>query len=163
MRTHFGQYISGPVLDFGCGFGRHFNILKEFTNEIHGVDINQWALDKARESEPNGQFWLYQGGDLPFSDKTFKTIMSWTVLQHVPAPEIYALGKEFDRVLGPGGHILLFENVTVGTGHEAVYFRPTHFYRMLWKDYIQVKVKPIFGIDGNTEMHALIVLQKPGE
>ena len=161
IRKQFGPYIAGPILDFGCGYGRNTKVLKKFTKEVHGADINQWALDIAKQADPSVEYWLYGGGPLPFSNKAFGSIMSWTVLQHIPTPEIYPLSVEFDRVLLPGGYLLLFENITVGNGHEAVFFRPSNFYRMLWKGYIQVKVKPIYGIDGNTEMHALIVLQKP--
>jgi ubiquinone/menaquinone biosynthesis C-methylase UbiE len=161
IREHFGKYINSPVLDYGCGYGRHVKVLKEFAKDIHGLDINQWAIDQAHMADPEGQYWYYRGGDFPFSDKTFRSIMSWTVLQHVPLPEIFVVGNEIDRVLIPGGHVLLFENVTEATGHDAVFFRPAHFYKVLFKNYLLVKEQIIYGIDGNAEKHALIILEKP--
>jgi SAM-dependent methyltransferase len=85
----------GRVLDYGCAEVpyRHF-----FPSDVEYV-----AADL--EGNPQATLVLNPDGTVPAEDKSFDTVMSTQVLEHVADPGLY-LSESF-RVLRPGGRILL--------------------------------------------------------
>ena len=96
-------------LEFGCGFGRLSPTFAALSDEHTAIDINADALEAARETYPELDFQLSEGGTLPFPDATFDLIASWTVLQHVRPELIDDVLADLKRVLRPDGRILLCE------------------------------------------------------
>lgn len=96
------------VLDVACGTGLVARVAAEKIKDggiIHGIDINEAMIKKAKEIE-TGINWHH--GDvmkLPFSDNSFDVILCQQGLQYFPNPTL-AL-KEMNRVLVEKGRILL--------------------------------------------------------
>lgn len=42
----------GPILDIGCGSGRHVRALREKKHDCHGIDIDQRMIDRAQQQDP---------------------------------------------------------------------------------------------------------------
>ncbi len=99
----FASSLSGPiegsVLDIGCGTG----LFGEFLGrEIWGVDSSQGMLSHAG-GRIKAQY--ADACQLPFGDASFDWVVSFTVLQNIPA-----YGRALDemvRVVKPGGHCII--------------------------------------------------------
>jgi SAM-dependent methyltransferase len=92
--------ISDPVLDLGCGDG-HFASSAFATSLAAGCDISWPALTEAKERRAHRTLALAEGGRMPFPDDYFGTVVSNSVLEHVP--DLAPLLTEIARVLRPGG------------------------------------------------------------
>ncbi len=98
----------GSVLDFGCGVGRLTMALSDHFDDVHGVDISAAMVDRARavaEGAANPPTYHHnRQPDLAlFDDDTFALVVTFLVLQHMPASDSLAYVREFVRVLAPGG------------------------------------------------------------
>ena len=63
------------VLEIGCGTGID---LRKFDDsfEIHGVDLNDHALESARKNIPNGKFYKENIEKLPFEDASIDFVFT---------------------------------------------------------------------------------------
>lgn len=104
------------VLDFGCGVGRlsqwpEFDRLRYF-----GVDRSEKMIQSAKKysaHKPNRTLVTYDGYTLPFKSGFFDCIVAVWVIQHVLEEErLTALVRELDRVLAPGGKVILIEQLS---------------------------------------------------
>ena len=92
--------LEGPVLDLGCGDG-HFGAVALPRSPDVGLD--PWA-GPLREARRRGGYRLLvraEGGRIPFPDGSFATVVSNSVLEHIPRLE--PVLAEVARVLRPGG------------------------------------------------------------
>jgi ubiquinone/menaquinone biosynthesis C-methylase UbiE len=99
------------VLDLSCGRGRW---VKEFAARgatVTGIDISDAAIGKLSLQMPRHRFICADLTDLPVPDKQFAVVSSVTVIQHLPYPQQDRALREVARVLKPGGHFLMLENV----------------------------------------------------
>lgn len=74
--------------------------------------------------------------DIPVPDRSFDAIMCTEVFEHLPEP-VKAL-KEFSRILGPGGHLILTAPVCSLTHQSPYYFYngfSRYFYEKFLPDY----------------------------
>ncbi len=89
-----------PILDLGCGDG-HFATVA--FDEPLDVGLDPWwgPLQEARRRERYNLLTRAEGGRMPYPDAYFATVVSNSVLEHIPdvEPVIY----EVARVLRPGG------------------------------------------------------------
>ncbi|GGN85635.1 class I SAM-dependent methyltransferase [Haloarcula pellucida] len=101
------------VLDAGCGAGTPATEVLAERHDVPGLDISREQLRTARERVSSAG--LVQGdlAHLPFGDGTFDAVVSYHAVIHVPREEHAAVFAEFERVLRPGGHLL------VAVGAEA--------------------------------------------
>ena len=97
--TTFWARAAGRTLDIGCGS----SVIVQSLNNTVGMDIN---LDKLRFLGRRG-IPLVRGSAmaLPFRDETFDCLIHSEVIEHVPYDE--ALFSEIDRVLRPGGSLII--------------------------------------------------------
>lgn len=103
------------ALDAGCGLGHWGRVLLPHMPRaaLDGVDREpQWIDEAARRTAAAG--WgdraRYRTGAveaLPFDDATFDLVTCQTVLIHVP--DVARVLREFQRVLRPGGRLLVAE------------------------------------------------------
>ncbi|MHA1751331.1 MAG: class I SAM-dependent methyltransferase, partial [Candidatus Helarchaeota archaeon] len=89
------KYISGKTLDLGAGSAKYRNIIKQKASEYITFD-----MIPGPHIDVVGNVL-----DLPFEDKTFDTIISTQVLEHVEKPWIMI--KEIHRVLKKNGICIL--------------------------------------------------------
>ena len=109
LKEH-GLSFGERVLDFGCGVGRLTNALAEQAAEAVGVDIAESMIEQAeRLNQYPGRvrFLSYDGTALPFADASFDSAISIIVLQHVRHPVQIACLLELQRVVRPGGTLVV--------------------------------------------------------
>lgn len=99
------------VLDVGCGTGVISLLLTELGHDVVGVDFAPEMLEHARSKAQEAGYSIeFQGGDaesLPISDDTFELLTARHLLWTLPNPSDAI--REWQRVVEPGGRILLIE------------------------------------------------------
>jgi len=89
------------ILDVGCGTGL---ILRKLPNAPVGLDVNPWAIGKARLHAPRAQTLIADAERLPIRNNILSGIICTETLEHLPKPE-EAL-KEIHRILKKGGILI---------------------------------------------------------
>ncbi|MBE0408706.1 MAG: class I SAM-dependent methyltransferase [Anaerolineales bacterium] len=88
-----------PILDIGCGDGHFSSVAFNHPLEV-GLDPSKKSLVEAK-SKGSYQFLLQaQGGQIPFADESFGSVVSNSVLEHIPNLQPVLL--EISRVLESG-------------------------------------------------------------
>jgi SAM-dependent methyltransferase len=95
--------LEEPVLDIGCGDG-HFASVAFPAPLTAGIDPAATALLEARGRGAYGLLTQSLGGALPFADGHFGTVVSNSVLEHIP--DVDAVLVEISRVLQGGGRFI---------------------------------------------------------
>jgi SAM-dependent methyltransferase len=113
-----------PILDLGCGDGTFAQAA--LTQPLDaGIDPSPVAVAEARRRGMHRDLRIGEGAVLPFEDAAFATVLSNSVLEHIP--EIAPTLREVHRVLRPGG-LFVF---TTPSQHFAEYlFFPDLFRRL---------------------------------
>jgi ubiquinone/menaquinone biosynthesis C-methylase UbiE len=97
------------ILDVGTGEGDFIAVLKEIFPKarIAGVDPNTNSLQEAAKKYPDVLFAEMNGENLAFADKSFDLASISMALHHLP--DILSALKEMQRVVKPGGWIIVNE------------------------------------------------------
>ena len=96
--------------DIGCGFGRLTPVLTEFAERVVGFERETGLLSVAQSLQPSIDFRPIETlRCLPAAPASFNLGLVFTVLQHVPEPEVRAVIDELRRIVRPDGHLLLCE------------------------------------------------------
>jgi SAM-dependent methyltransferase len=113
LEAEFPRLASPPsactALEVGCGPGRLMLPLSRHFAEIHGVDVSDEMVARAktllRAEAPNAHPHTCTGADLAlFEDATFDFVYSYAVFQHIPSKEVVLnYLREIKRVLKPLG------------------------------------------------------------
>lgn len=94
------------ILDFGCGRGDFACFLSKAGYKVHGVDISNAALDKARQAYPHLLFErIGEMGQIPVMDAVYDVVWESEVLEHIF--DVHAHLSEINRVLKSGGLFIL--------------------------------------------------------
>ncbi len=102
---HFGSVpMPRPILDVGCGFGEFGRAFFEQQCDV-GLDISRRDLEISREANIYRSIVQGDARRLPFEDAAFQTVMSVSVLEHIP--EVLPFFAEARRVLKPGGTLVI--------------------------------------------------------
>jgi SAM-dependent methyltransferase len=91
----------GPVLDVGCGTGRHTEYLVKGGHRVVGVDPNEAMLELARRKLPDVEFLIGDLENLPVADASFTAVVCGLTFSHLA--ELGPAMAELARVLKPGG------------------------------------------------------------
>lgn len=76
------------ALDFGCGTGRSTRFLQQLGFTAVGVDVSKEMLEKARETDPKGDYRLIADCDFSqFKPKTFDLVLSAFTFDNIPTME----------------------------------------------------------------------------
>jgi SAM-dependent methyltransferase len=97
------------ALDVGCGpglFDRHLGS----SFELEGVDVSPAMVERARETNPQASYRVYDGRRLPYDDGRFDVSFAVCVLHHVDRPDRAAFLAETARVTRSGGLVAVFEH-----------------------------------------------------
>ncbi len=89
-----------PVLDLGCGDGHFASVAFDGPLEA-GLDPWWGPLSEARGRRAHRLLVQAEGGRMPYPDGTFATVVSNSVLEHIPV--VQPVLAEVARVLQPGG------------------------------------------------------------
>jgi 2-polyprenyl-3-methyl-5-hydroxy-6-metoxy-1,4-benzoquinol methylase len=98
------------ALDVGCGTGRWCRLLHEQGFAVTGVDLQDELVAANRERYPDMRFQCGPIQTFTAEDR-FDLVSSVTVIQHMPPDEQRAALGNIARLVKPGGHVLLLENV----------------------------------------------------
>jgi ubiquinone/menaquinone biosynthesis C-methylase UbiE len=98
------EKIEGPTLDVGCGDGFFAQIVFEKPLEA-GIDLDPLEVSKAEKSRSYHKVVHGSATEMPFPNRSFKTVISNCVLEHIP--DIDAALGEIHRVLKPKGRLLI--------------------------------------------------------
>lgn len=103
MRRHV-DLDDKRILDIGCGIGAFVGRLREFSDRVVGVDVDEESVLKGGYDLPN--LALGVGERLPFADGSFDVVLLHEVIEHVD-DDVETL-REARRVLSPGGRVVVF-------------------------------------------------------
>jgi 2-polyprenyl-3-methyl-5-hydroxy-6-metoxy-1,4-benzoquinol methylase len=79
------KHAGSTILDLGCGFGAYSGALTEAGLNCFGCDIN---FDYLRKASASGLPVANVDSLLPFSDRSFDTVLIFEVLEHVTDPNV---------------------------------------------------------------------------
>lgn len=91
--------MPSPVLDLGCGDGHFASVA--FGEVEAGFDPWWGPLTEARQRGVYSTLALADGAHMPYPDGYFATVVSNSVLEHIP--DVESVLVEAGRVLRPGG------------------------------------------------------------
>jgi demethylmenaquinone methyltransferase/2-methoxy-6-polyprenyl-1,4-benzoquinol methylase/phosphoethanolamine N-methyltransferase len=122
------------VVDVGCGTGKVPLLVTKFVlpgGEVFGIDASAEmiaiARKRAKDADVEVEFRRSVMEDLPFPDNCFEVVLSCQALHHVPRDaKIQALSK-MQRVLRPGGRLLLLDH-----GKPYRWYLKILFYPFRW-------------------------------
>ena len=124
-----GSAASGrPVLDLGCGRGEALRLLREYDLRARGIDVSARMVERCRE-----QGLEAETGDLfealgSLEEGSLGGVVSFHVIEHLPAPELDRLVRLAHRALAPGG-VLILETpnpLSLVAGARNFWLDPTH-------------------------------------
>jgi SAM-dependent methyltransferase len=95
------------ALEIGCGPGRLMKPMSRHFGEIHGIDVSDEMIRRAKENLrgiPHAHPHHTSGSDLaPFADESFDLVYSYAVFQHIPSLDVVMQYlREAIRVMKPG-------------------------------------------------------------
>ena len=93
------------ALDVGCGEGRFCRMLAAAGIETTGIDPAASLIRRAGELHPGGDYRVAGAEALPFEDGRFDLVVSYLSL--IDMPDVTRAIAEMNRVLRPGGHLLI--------------------------------------------------------
>lgn len=98
------EFTKAKILDIGCGGGLLTNFLAKEGHEVHGIDLSETSLNRAKKKDETGKvvYQMASAYSLPYPDESFDVVSAMDLLEHVESPE--AVIKEASRVLKKGGY-----------------------------------------------------------
>lgn len=157
-RRHFGHLIDfieansqpGRYLDYGCAFGFLIKELQPFFKETYGIDISEYAIERAHDIVPHTNLQVAKSeGELPYSDQFFDCITAMDVLEHT-----YNFEENFKAIvdkLKPGAYFIFSTPINAW---------PRKLFGFLDKDKTHVSVMKHKEIKRMIEETCLDVIQK---
>jgi SAM-dependent methyltransferase len=118
--------LDEPVLDVGCGDG-HFAAVA-LGRLAAGIDPAAGVLREARDRGAYQVLSQALGDRLPFAAASFATVVSNSVLEHIP--DVEPVVAEIARVLRPGGRFIF---CVPGDRFAELLFFPQLFRRWRWE------------------------------
>lgn len=100
------EYISGNVLEIGCGEGRGVELIAPKAESYTGIDKIPQVIESLKSKHPDGDFRQMVIPPLAeLKDDTYDVVVSFQVIEHIKKDLEYI--KEIYRVLKPGGKALI--------------------------------------------------------
>lgn len=100
MNTEFLKNIpkDAKILEVGCNVGAQLQILQKmgFTN-LYGIEIQWYAVEKAKSITKNINILQGSGFDIPFRDNYFDLVYTSGVLIHINPADLPVIMKEISR------------------------------------------------------------------
>jgi SAM-dependent methyltransferase len=102
-------WLAGPgrALDIGCGLGTEAGYLALLGWQVSGIDLSAVALGRAADVWPAASFLRADVRVLPFLARSFDIALDRGCFHYLPASDRPRYAAEVQRVLRPGGKLLL--------------------------------------------------------
>jgi SAM-dependent methyltransferase len=117
------------ILDFGCHDGSKLIFWYQRGWQIAGIDLNESAIEVAKQRFPEGLFWCGDLLDLEIAER-FDFIRTDNVVEHLLDPVAYL--KALAKLLKPGGALRIFVpngrslSVRLFGRYSYIYWMPFH-------------------------------------
>jgi SAM-dependent methyltransferase len=98
---------TGPVADIGCGPGHVTAHLHALGPTTFGIDLSSAMVALARRAHPDLRFDEGSMTALDLADGVLGGILALYSVIHTQPQQLPVVFTEFQRVLAPGGHLLL--------------------------------------------------------
>lgn len=100
--------MSGRMLDIGCAFGFLIKRVVPYFNEVHGIDISKFAIQRAKKEAPSAILKVvdFDTENLPYPDKYFNLITALDFLEHTESIEKSL--KKITKKLKDNGYLIIF-------------------------------------------------------
>jgi 2-polyprenyl-3-methyl-5-hydroxy-6-metoxy-1,4-benzoquinol methylase len=121
-------YLSGNILEVGCGTGRGLEILVNAADHYMGIDKYESLTSELQKQYPQATF---QAMVIPpfagLADNSFDMVVSFQVIEHINDDKAFL--QEIHRVLKPGGKAIVSTpnkkmTLTRNPWHVREYFAP---------------------------------------
>ena len=137
------------ILEIGCGTGIDLRLFPD-TFQIHGIDLNDNALDIAKEKIPSANFKKGDITDLPFEDSSIDFVFTHQLLNYLDDDTLEKGVTEMYRVVRK--YIMNCEKFE----ETEKQIDENHKFRNMLKRWVNYKVK----IVSNVDMHEDIEPEK---
>jgi ubiquinone/menaquinone biosynthesis C-methylase UbiE len=107
----------GEVCDLGCGPGHVARHLHDAGTTVFGLDLSPKMLEQARRLNPDISFREGNMLALDLGDSTLAGIAAFYAIVNIPKESLPLVFREIERVLQPGGLLLL----AFHTGDEVLH------------------------------------------
>lgn len=107
----------GPACDMGCGPGHIARYLHQHGVQICGIDLSPAMVDQARRLTPGVEFRQGDMMALDAPDGAWAGIAGFYSIIHIPRSDMARALGELQRVLRPGGLLLLAFHIGDDTKH----------------------------------------------
>ena len=107
----------GLISDLGCGPGHIAGYIRRFNPDVIGLDFSLGTLIQARRHHPEIIFIQGDMLALPFASGTVGGIVAFYSIIHFDGRQVDQALAEMERVLRPGGYLLVGFHVGTGTVH----------------------------------------------
>ncbi len=118
-RRGMTRLADAAVLDVGCGAGFHLRRFLDYgarPEHLHGIDLLPQRIEAARALHPDIQWMVGSAHELPFEDRSFDIVMSYTLLSSILDQSMRErVAAEMTRVRKEGGVIIC---------HDFLYSNP---------------------------------------
>jgi SAM-dependent methyltransferase len=108
---------SGEVCDMGCGPGHVARYLRDAGASVFGLDLSTGMLEQARKLNPDIPFREGNMMSLDIADGTLAGVAAFYAIVNIPRQSLPLVFREIQRVLRPGGLLLL----AFHTGNEVLH------------------------------------------
>ncbi|OGD86518.1 hypothetical protein A2164_03335, partial [Candidatus Curtissbacteria bacterium RBG_13_35_7] len=118
---------SGSLLDIGCADGTTTSQIQKFypSLKITAIDYYQKTIKYAKATNPKINFLVADAHKLPFKNKSFDTVTTIEVLEHLDNPKRSLL--EIHRVLKNKGQLIVAQD------SDSLLFRSIWWFWTKWK------------------------------
>ncbi len=107
-----------PVLDLGCGCGLPATAILAERFDVTGVDISPIQIERAKRLIPTARFVCEDMSEVDYPPESFRAIVSFLAIIHVPVEEQPGIFRRLGRWLRPGGYLLATVGTRAWTGTE---------------------------------------------
>jgi len=140
-------HLGPDVLELGPGPGLTTELLRASVSQLTAIEIDPKSAESLRSRLANSNVRVITGDAtaMPFPDCRFSAAVSFTMLHHVPTPQLQdKLLREVSRVLQPGGIFAGVDSLQswrmriIHTGDTLVLIDPSTFGERLHSAGLQI-------------------------
>lgn len=148
-------FISGDLLELGCGEGRGVDLLAPKASSYLALDKIPEVINRLSEKYPHHAFRQSVFPPVEHPSASFDTIVSFQVIEHIKKDELFL--AEIARLLKPGGKALISTpNRRMSLSRNPWHIREytaDELERLCAKYFSRVEMKGIAGSDRVMEYH----------